>query len=334
MTILCSEDSHTTETTEGTHETAPEQPSAAQDELSRESLALEVFWKGTEQHSLRVSKHATILSVKVLIEELTGVDVEGQKLLGLVKGILPKDTCTLANLGIRSGTRVRLVGTRAAERLQPQSDNVDFNGRVVVSQDHVDRLDLIVRTAEIRIINEPRAMRKLAVLDLDYTLLDCSRRSGNVVEMARPGLHEFLTAIYPHYDLIVWSQTKWFYVESKITMMGMLTHPRYRLVAALDISTMVWVDMAKRGVVSKRQVKPLEFIWRRFPENYGPHNTVHVDDLRSNFALNRQNGLRVSQFRGDKTADTELYRLADYMVRIAKLPSLESLDHSKWYDYK
>ena len=40
------------------------------------------------------------------------------------------------------------------------------------------------------------------------------------------------------------------------------------------------------------QVKPLEFIWRRFPDFYDRRNTVHVDDLSRNFVLNPANGLK------------------------------------------
>jgi hypothetical protein len=26
--------------------------------------------------------------------------------------------------------------------------------------------------------------------------------------------------------------------------------------------------------------KPLAFLWAKFPEHYGPHNTIMIDDLR------------------------------------------------------
>jgi len=47
--------------------------------------------------------------------------------------------------------------------------------------------------------------------------------------MARPGLHDFLSLVYQDYDLVVWSQTSWKWLEMKITSLGMLTHPNYRI---------------------------------------------------------------------------------------------------------
>jgi hypothetical protein len=42
------------------------------------------------------------------------------------------------------------------------------------------------------------------------------------------------------------------------------------------------------GKIREHEVKPLELIWRKFPERYSAANTVHVDDLSRNFALNPQ----------------------------------------------
>ena len=42
------------------------------------------------------------------------------------------------------------------------------------------------------------------------------------------------------------------------------------------------------GKIREHEVKPLELIWRKFPEIYNESNTVHVDDLSRNFALNPQ----------------------------------------------
>ncbi|KAJ1859633.1 hypothetical protein LPJ73_001762, partial [Coemansia sp. RSA 2703] len=205
----------------------PVEDTAGDDEMVRESLSIEVVWKGSERYPLRIPKYATVLSVKVLIEELTEIDASSQKLLGLVKGKLPKDSDTLVDLGVVDGTKVRLMGTRVSDRLKDtdhhllrqtgdvnntgilpdadypwdQGSNKRGGGRSqVVSDDWLQGMKQIIEQAEIRMMNAPRMDKKLVVLDLDYTLFDCKNVSGNVADMARPGLHEFLAAIYPHYD--------------------------------------------------------------------------------------------------------------------------------------
>ena len=43
------------------------------------------------------------------------------------------------------------------------------------------------------------------------------------------------------------------------------------------------------------QTKPLKVIWGKYPELYSAHNTIMFDDLRRNFIMNPQSGLKVSQ---------------------------------------
>jgi ubiquitin-like domain-containing CTD phosphatase 1 len=56
------------------------------------------------------------------------------------------------------------------------------------------------------------------VLDLDHTLLHFKQHTSH----KRPHTIEFLRALYPHYDLCVWSQTKWIYIEHKLQELGIL----------------------------------------------------------------------------------------------------------------
>lgn len=84
-------------------------------------------------------------------------------------------------------------------------------------------------------------------------------------------------------------------------------------------------------------IKPLKIIWSKFPEQWGPHNTVHLDDLARNFALNPQSGLRVSAFYRKKSKaakrDVELVGLGQYLELLATTnPSLafDQVDFQRW----
>jgi len=144
-------------------------------------------------------------------------------------------------------------------------------------------------------------VRRLLVLDLDYTLFDCKGTAENISELSRPFLHEFLTACHAHYDIVIWSQTSWRWLEAKITELGMLTHPRYKLAFVLDRTAMFRITSRKGREQRTHEVKALEVIWRKWPGRWGPKNTVHIDDLGRNFALNPQSGLKIAPFKNAHT---------------------------------
>jgi hypothetical protein len=64
----------------------------------------------------------------------------------------------------------------------------------------------------IRISRLP-AGKKCLVLDIDYTLFDLNSSAERPDELARPYLHEFLSACYEFYDIIIWSATNMKWVE-------------------------------------------------------------------------------------------------------------------------
>jgi ubiquitin-like domain-containing CTD phosphatase 1 len=78
-------------------------------------------------------------------------------------------------------------------------------------------------------------VKPLLVLDLDHTLLDFSSKTlardgtthvvgqGMAAVMKRPYMDEFLTSCYQYYDLVVWSQTSWRWLETKLTELGMVS---------------------------------------------------------------------------------------------------------------
>lgn len=60
------------------------------------------------------------------------------------------------------------------------------------------------------------------------------------------------------------------------------------------------------------------------------------DDLRRNFLLNPESGLRIKAFRNaltDGKTDAELPKLASYLLAIAEEDSFKGLDHRKWKHY-
>ena len=199
-------------------------------------------------------------------------------------------------------------------------------------------------------MNPPRDGKPLLVLDLDHTLLDFSSKTlqqdvstrvpgqGMAAKMKRPFMDDFLSNLYPYYDLVVWSQTSWRWLETKLIELGMVSHPRYKFCFVLDKTSMFTIVSTKRdGSSVQHHVKPLEIIWRKFPERWGAHNTVHIDDLSRNFALNLGNGLKCKAYFRKKASsrrDTELLGLSTYLVQLAQTPGVdfEKVDFGNWMD--
>jgi ubiquitin-like domain-containing CTD phosphatase 1 len=205
-----------------------------------------------------------------------------------------------------------------------------------------EKLEFVIGNSEIALINPPRRGKKLLVLDLDYTLFDMkgAPESGNYMDLKRPYTDELLKAVYPFYDIVIWSQTSWRWLEIKLTELGILTNPNYKIAFVLDKTTMFTVEGARisksTGKPKSHQVKPLELIWRKFPDYYSSKTTIHIDDLSRNFALNPSNGLKIRAFKDaelTRTNDFELLLLTRYLLLIAELEDFSELTHKYWKKY-
>ena len=84
---------------------------------------------------------------------------------------------------------------------------------------------------------------------------------------------------------------KW--IDEKMKLLGCTTNPNYKLAFYLDSRAMISVQTEKYGLVD---VKPLGVVWGKF-EMYNKKNTIMFDDLRRNFLMNPQNGLKIRPFR-------------------------------------
>lgn len=166
--------------------------------------------------------------------------------------------------------------------------------------------------------------------------------------LKRPYMDEFLTWTYKHYDLVVWSQTSWRWLEVKLTELGMLTHPGYKICFVLDKTSMFEIVSTNRsGKKVAHHVKPLQIIWSKFPQ-WNSHNTVHLDDLARNFALNLGSGLKCTAYyrkkkrrsastSGRGSDDRELLGLGRFLELLATneeaKDNFDSVDFECWQDY-
>ena len=231
-----------------------------------------------------------------------------------------------------------------------------------------DKLKKRVASVDVKILNAPREGKKCLVLDIDYTLFDLGSAAERPEELGRPYLHHFLTSAYEHYDLVIWSATSMKWVEVKMQQLGVTNNPSYKITFMLDHKAMITVRTEKHGKKKHLQsfhhaiqvnryqpieshsccnhiilncaglfdCKPLGFIWAKFPGQYSEANTIMMDDLRRNYVMNPQNGLVIRPYKHahrNRDTDKELLYLADYLQRIASLPSLVELKHRKWERY-
>ena len=200
------------------------------------------------------------------------------------------------------------------------------------------------------------------MLDLDHTLLDFSSshlrenaasataigQSHDAVanQLKRPFMDEFLAWTYKHYDLVVWSQTSWRWLEVKLTELGMISNPAYKICFVLDKTSMFKIVSTNRsGKQVTHSVKPLQIIWSKFPR-WGSHNTVHLDDLARNFALNLGSGLKCTAYYRKKKKkrnasgginDSELLGFGRFLELLATNEVVkhygDDVDFDSWQDY-
>lgn len=315
-------------------------------------IPLTFKWSGRE-YKVDLLGSDRVYDLKTSLMSLTKVPPERQKILGLVKGKLPPDQERIADLRI-AGKSFTLIGTPEGDEIKDPSKleflpdvvndlDVDFTDNLAAAavyindQRNIRKVKEATEKLQINIIHPLRDGKRLLVLDIDYTILDTKPlTSGSLPpdECARPGLHEFLETIYPYYDICIWSQTSWIWLETKLVELGMIGSTRnYQISFVLDKTCMFTIFTERNGQPYTHQVKALQIIWNHFPQ-FSAENTIHVDDLSRNFALNPNEGLKIHAFKNAHTeqaqADRELAKIARYMVHIAGVEDFRTLRHKSW----
>ncbi|KAF8720582.1 hypothetical protein AX14_010924 [Amanita brunnescens Koide BX004] len=251
-------------------------------------ITLQFTWSG-KPFSLDVAESDRVFDLKAALQSLTDVPPERQKILGLVKGKLPPDQARITDLKLISGKKFTLVGTPEGAEIKDPSQleylpgvvndlDVDFSDNIEEAtaykndQRNKRKIKEATTKLQLNIITPLRVGRKLLVLDIDYTILDTKPLiSGSLppAECARPGLHEFLEMVYPYYDICIWSQTSWVWLETKLVELGMVGSNRnYHISFVLDKTSMFTVFTEREGKTWTHSVKALQIIWNHFPQLY------------------------------------------------------------------
>lgn len=301
---------------------------------SQEEVQLMIRW-GAQSLPVLLSpadwETLTLGELKQMLDFQLDVPYNKMKIMGVsgARGAAIDDD-KICDLVFKKPLTLMLVGTARENHLREALPESPDPGVVMRSDIHLQRLQAAIHATQIQMITPPREGKRLLVIDLDYTVFDC-KSSAPIEQCKRPFTDELLAQVYPFYDLVVWSQTKWHWVEAKLTELGLLTHPSFAIAFCMDRSSMFTVtslDSKKQPRV--HEVKALEVIWAKFPA-FGPHNTVHIDDLSRNFAMNPRNGIEVTPFRVKHGAgDVELEHLTAYLLSLVAVPDLTQVDHSKW----
>jgi len=333
--------------------------STVEDVITQDNLPAEKWFKLTftwsgKPFALELAESDRVFDLKAALMSLTNVPPERQKILGLVKGKLPPDQDRIADLKLSTGKKFTLIGTPEGAEIKDPSQleflpdvvndlDVDFTENPAAAmaylndQRNIRKVKEISKGLEINIIHPLRPGKRLLVLDIDYTILDTKPlTSGSLppAECARPGLHEFLEAIYPYYDICIWSQTSWRWLEAKLVELEMIGSTKnYQISFVLDKTTMFTVFSERKGQTYSHSVKPLQIIWNHFPQ-YSAKNTIHVDDLSRNFALNPNEGLKIRAFKNayseEALSDHELEKVGKYLLHIVSVEDFRSLRHKDW----
>ncbi|XP_001656652.2 ubiquitin-like domain-containing CTD phosphatase 1 [Aedes aegypti] len=307
-----------------------------------------VKWSGKEYPIEDLTDYDTVAVLKHEIFKKTQVKPERQKLLNLkYKGKFATDEVRLGLLELKANFKLMMVGSLEAD-IEEASSKPDDIGNVVNDLDNDDdekvplenkevylaKINKRVRDYKINELNPPREGKRLLVLDIDYTLFDHRSAAENGAELMRPYLHEFLTSAYQDYDIAIWSATSMKWIVEKMKLLGVTTHPDYKLVFMLDSEAMITVHCPVRGVI---EVKPLGVIWGKYSQ-YSSKNTIMFDDLRRNFLMNPKSGLRIKPFAEahlNRHKDKELLKLTKYLKDIAdNCNDFNELNHKKWESYK
>jgi len=180
--------------------------------------------------------------------------------------------------------------------------------------------------------------KPLLILDLDETLvhgIDTEDKNNNrpvpgvpidfrvgaIIGYRRPHLSEFLTRIWQHYDVAVWSSGGCDWVEGAVAKI-MDGYPQPLFVwSAARCTRRVEFEPYYREF----KIKNLKKLWNRFDKN----RMLIVDDSPEKCFRNYGSAVYIKEFKGEQD-DQELLHLATYLESLSDLPNFRTVEKRGW----
>lgn len=255
---------------------------SSMDEDGGGELVILVKWNKST-FPVELPPSSPLSALRSMLWDLTAVRPERQKLFGLTRSpgaSVPGDDVPLSTLITKAEQKVMMMGsteekiaainTAAAAALASNEVADDFDidytaygsdgtlagssgagkGGAVVRGLRIhdaaavaEKLRRRVANLKVKLMHPLRPGRKCLVLDIDYTIYDCRGAAERVADLGRPGLHEFMTAAYQHYDIVMWSQTNWRYLEAKLTELYVNDETRFWC----GVGGLVWGAVRQEG---------------------------------------------------------------------------------------
>ncbi len=141
-------------------------------------------------------------------------------------------------------------------------------------------------------------------LDDDYVIFE------------RPGLQKFLDWLFNNFNVNVWSAASPDYVD--FIVRNIVEQNDRRVEYVLNSNNCEF----SQDIFGDKHIKNLNLLWDIYDvENYGPYNTLIIDDLSMVNKINPHNSIRIKSFNTNKKEsldDDELKNIKNLLTKINK----------------
>lgn len=222
------------------------------------SITFALKWRA-DAFDVTLPLTSTVLDLKFAVEAKTNVPAASVKVLGLKLSSGPRppvdsDPLSALNPPKPGGPRLMVMGTpaaaaaalvaaeteaaavattsglldeddaadaAAAAAAQQLFDDEDDPSAIASDPDNQAKLARRISAFELKLREQPRPGARALVLDIDYTIFDLGSAAERPELLARPHLHEFMSAAYAaNFDIFIWSANSMKWIEVKMRELG------------------------------------------------------------------------------------------------------------------